>query len=89
MKPTTPEVLKSDFLMRLYFSNQLDSAKIKQFLKEEISRKQSQLDDLESQLESWQNNGMTDMQKVTFDYGVIYYSSTLKFLKELLYQSDI
>ncbi|MGO0155586.1 helix-turn-helix transcriptional regulator [Leuconostoc mesenteroides] len=88
LKPTSPEILKSDFLMRLYFSNHLEAEQITQFLKEEINRKQLQLNDLKSQLNAWQDNGMTDVQKVAFDYGVTYYTATLQLLKEFLHKYE-
>lgn len=88
LKPTSPEVLKSDFLMRLYFSNHLEPEKVKEFLTEEINRKQLQLNDLKSQLDEWQGNGMTDVQKVAFDYGVTYYTSTIQLLKEFLHKYE-
>ncbi|MGL5900699.1 MAG: PadR family transcriptional regulator, partial [Lactobacillaceae bacterium] len=88
LKPTSPEVLKSDFLMRLYFSNHLEPEKVKEFLTEEINRKQLQLNDLKSQLDEWQGNGMTEVQKVAFDYGVTYYTSTIQLLKEFLHKYE-
>lgn len=84
LKPTSDEVLKSDFLMRLYFSKHLNAKQVKQFLLEEISRKESKLNNLEAQTDAWLDHGMTDIQKITVDYGVAYYTSTLEVLKKAL-----
>ncbi|MGX6988879.1 PadR family transcriptional regulator [Leuconostoc fallax] len=84
IKPTTDDVLKSDFLMRMYFSDYLDAQTIKQFIEEEIARKQSKLSKLESQLDGWRKQGMSDTKKITVDYGIAHYSATLQILRKAL-----
>ncbi|CAH1850818.1 PadR family transcriptional regulator [Convivina intestini] len=84
--PTDDETFKSDFLMRLYFSQYLSDADIHAFIQEEIQRKEAKMARLTSQLALWQEQGMTPVQKITYDYGVAYYTSTLQVLKEALIQ---
>ncbi|MFR8086181.1 MAG: PadR family transcriptional regulator, partial [Leuconostoc gelidum] len=52
------------------------------FFKEEISRKEAKLATLQAQLATWLENGMTDRQQITFDYGIAYYTATLEVLKK-------
>lgn len=84
LKPTADEVFKSDFLMRMYFSEYLDDQQVLMFIKEELKRKRQKLDSLESLQTQWVQSGMTKAQKVTFDYGVAYYQSAIQVLKEAL-----
>lgn len=84
LEPTSDEILKSDFLLRLYFSDYLSQQQIKQFIEVEIIHKQKKLDELKTQLDAWIAKGMTHGQKITFDYGVAYYSSTIDVLQNAL-----
>jgi len=80
-EPTSDEILKSDVLMRLYFSQDFPTEQVSEFLQEEIARKEAKLATLQSQLATWLADGMTDRQKITFDYGIAYYTATLEVLK--------
>ncbi|WP_407124699.1 hypothetical protein [Weissella paramesenteroides] len=53
--------------MRLYFSDWLDKEKVKEFIKEEIKRKQAKLESLKNNIDTWQSNGMSVTQKITYD----------------------
>lgn len=86
LKPTSDEVLKSDFLMRLYFSEQLPEEQVIAFIKEEIARKSAKLVNLKEQLNQWVGSGMTTTQKIAFNYGIAYYKSTLAVLNDTLAQ---
>lgn len=81
-EPTSDEILKSDFLMHLYFSQDLPTEQVALFFKEEISRKEAKLATLQAQLATWLENSMTDRQQITFDYGIAYYTATLEVLKK-------
>jgi len=80
--PTSDEILKSDFLMHLYFSQDLPKEQVTVFFQEEIARKEVKLATLQAQLATWIENGKTERQKVTFDYGIAYYTATLAVLKK-------
>lgn len=80
-EPTADEVFKSDFLMRLYFSQDLPDDEVCQFLDEEIARKTQKLSELQAQLDFWVSQGMTKTQRMTFDYGEAYYTATLATLQ--------
>ncbi len=80
--PTSDEIIKSDFLMHLYFSQELPNEQVAVFFQEEIARKEAKLATLQAQLATWLENGMTERQKVTFDYGIAYYTATLDVLKK-------
>lgn len=82
LAPTADEIFKSDVLMRLYFSQNLPASQVAEFLQEEIIRKETKLAELKAQLDHWMDSGMTDVQKITFDYGVAYYTATLEVLKK-------
>lgn len=86
VKPTSEEIFKSDFLMRLYFSDWLDKEKVKEFIKEEIKRKQAKLESLKNNIDTWQSNGMSVTQKITYDYGIAYYQGILDVLHDSLNQ---
>ena len=80
-EPTSDDILKSDVLMRLYFSEDLADNDICTFLDEEIRRKSDKLAALQAQLQTWLDQGMTETQRITFDYGVASYNATLAVLK--------
>ncbi|MEX0381582.1 PadR family transcriptional regulator [Leuconostoc sp. MS02] len=81
-EPTSDEILKSDFLMHLYFSQDLSTEQVALFFQEEIARKEAKIAALQSQLATWLENGMTEQRKITFDYGIAYYTATLAVLKK-------
>ncbi|MEJ6399922.1 PadR family transcriptional regulator [Nicoliella lavandulae] len=75
---------KSDFLMKMYFGvNFSKNEKIK-LIEKQINMKQHKLDLLKLNLKKWKNNGMNNNHKFTYDYGIVYYSSSIDFLKKEL-----
>lgn len=81
---TEPEVLKSDFLMKLYFGASLDSGNDVTFLKEELVRKQASLQQLVENVEKWRNDGMSDHQLFTVEYGMAYYRAAIEVIEKRL-----
>ncbi|QVI34841.1 PadR family transcriptional regulator [Lacticaseibacillus chiayiensis] len=85
---TVEETFKSDFLMRMYFGQELDRDKMISFIKQEIERKKTNLSELTDNYERWTNNGMNSFQEITFMYGIAYYKSEIKVLNEALEKLD-
>ena len=81
---TADEVYKSDFLMRLYFGRNLKKEKIRKLIQLEISKKENNLDELTRNYEKWKTNGMDSLQEITYKYGISYYQTALKVLREAL-----
>lgn len=81
---TADEVYKSDFLMRLYFGRNLKKEKIRELIQLEISKKENNLDELTRNYEKWKTNGMDSLQEITYKYGISYYQTALKVLREAL-----
>ena len=78
------EVYKSDFLMRLYFGQDLGNDEVVDFITLEIKRKKSCLNELQENYEKWKEAGMDSLQAITFEYGISYYEGTLKVLEKAL-----
>ncbi len=78
---TEPEILKSDFLMKIYFGDSLLPGKQIDFLKEELNRKKSDLNDLLSNMSDWDSNGITDHQNFTVTYGMAYYKAVIEVIQ--------
>lgn len=81
---TEPEVFKSDFLLKLYFGDSLSESKKRMFLKEELARKKEDLSALETNLNKWIKNGMSEYQRFTVDYGIAYYKATISIIEKKL-----
>nr|WP_276535814.1 PadR family transcriptional regulator [Weissella sagaensis] len=81
---TEPEIFKSDFLLKLYFSDSLTEDKKRTFLEEELIRKKEKLATLESNHDEWLKNGMSNDQKFTVDYGIAYYRIAITMIEKKL-----
>lgn len=81
---TEPEILKSDFLVKLYFGESLEEGKEKEFLSEELLRKKIALHDLNSNISQWETNGISKYQRLTVDYGIAYYEAVIKLIEDKL-----
>ncbi|ARY90291.1 MULTISPECIES: PadR family transcriptional regulator [Lacticaseibacillus] len=83
---TVEETFKSDFLMRMYFGQDLDRDKVISFVEQEITRKKTNLSELTDNYERWTDNGMNSFQEITFMYGIAYYKSEIEVLDKALEQ---
>lgn len=81
---TEPEMLKSDFLVKLYFGESLEEGKEKEFLSEELLRKKTALHDLKSNISQWETSGISKYQRLTVDYGIAYYEAEIKLIEDKL-----
>ncbi|MCO7126496.1 PadR family transcriptional regulator [Sporolactobacillus shoreicorticis] len=79
--PVQTEVMKSDFLMRLYHGEYLPEEQIKQIIIEEINRKEQLVEELESQFEVWKED-MSSYQKLCCQIGIESYRSEIEILKK-------
>lgn len=78
-----PESIKSDFLLRLYFGEDIFSKEqIINLFDQEIKRKQQQLDFIQKNASNWEERGMEELQKITLEYGISYYKNAINFLRE-------
>jgi DNA-binding PadR family transcriptional regulator len=75
------EVMKSDFLMRLYHGNCLPEEQMEQIIEEEINRKRQLIEELESHFEVWKEN-MTPYQVLCCQIGIESYRSEIEILKK-------
>lgn len=78
------EVFKSDFLMKLFFGDNLSKQKVIELIKSEIKVKEDQIKRLEDSLEHWEVQGINNLQKITVGYGLTEYRAVVKYLKEQL-----
>lgn len=78
------EVFKSDFLMKLFFGDDLSKQKVIELIKSEIKVKEDQIKRLEDSLEHWKLQGINNLQKITVGYGLVEYRAVVKYLKEQL-----
>lgn len=70
--------------MRLYFGRNLKKEKIKELIQLEISKKENNLDELTRNYEKGKTNGMDYLQEINYKYGISYYQTALKVLREAL-----
>lgn len=86
------DIYKSDFLMRLFFGNALSNQEIIQAIKQEIIRKNKNIEQLTQNYKKWKKNGMSKTQEITVKYGISQYTAVVKTLSEELenlYQDEI
>ncbi|MFP7774087.1 PadR family transcriptional regulator [Ligilactobacillus sp. LYQ112] len=80
----SPESIKSDFLLRLYFGESiLSDDQVIKLIDQEITRKQQQLNSIKDNADRWKEKGMQRLQNITLSYGINYYQSALKFLQHI------
>ncbi|WP_105956687.1 PadR family transcriptional regulator [Apilactobacillus quenuiae] len=82
--PVINDVYKSDFLMRLFFGDDLSKKKIVSLIKEEIGRKNSKLKTLVDNYELWKSEGISFTQEITVKYGISQYKSIVAMLENEL-----
>ncbi|USS92944.1 PadR family transcriptional regulator [Fructilactobacillus ixorae] len=80
------DTFKSDFLLKMYFGDQLTPAQKRTLVQQELDLKQLKLDALHANLTDWQARGMTENQRLTANYGIATYTAQIKVLKEALQQ---
>ena len=78
------ESYKSDFLMRLFFGDNLTNKELICLLKDEIMNKEKKILQLTNNLETWKNEGITKTQELTIKYGLAQYGATKAVLEEEL-----
>ncbi|MHD0398065.1 PadR family transcriptional regulator [Staphylococcus simulans] len=85
--PVKKEIRKSDFFMRLYFGEYVDSENIISIINNEIQEKEKLLNQLQVDYKKWQKN-LTLYQQLSFDIGIEQYESEIKILKEFLLKNE-
>ncbi len=80
------DVYKSDFLMRLYFAEYMDSVDLESLIKDEISNKKAQIKQLEVEHSNWKQ-GWTEYQKLTYEIGIEQYKLSVDILEKFLKKS--
>ena len=78
------EVFKSDFLMKLFFGDNLSHSQIINLMEKEIQLKTAQINHLQSSLQQWEQEGITDSQKITVGYGLAHYTAVVDYLNQQL-----
>lgn len=81
------DILRSDFLMRMYFGNYSDGAKVKKWIEDEIERKEAYIADLRLKYEKWRE-GITFVEEISLDVGIATYSAQVETLKRKLEQLE-
>lgn len=79
------EVLRSDFLMRMYLGDYSDTNTIRKWIEEEIERKEAYVTDLRLKYEKWKE-GITFTEEISFDVGIASYTAQVETLKNKLAQ---
>lgn len=79
------DVLRSDFLMRMYFGDYSDTNTMKKWIEEEIERKETYIADLRLKYEKWKA-GITFAEEISLDVGIASYTAQVETLKEKLAQ---
>lgn len=82
------DVLRSDFLMRMYFGNYSDDKAIKKWIADEIERKEAYIADLRLKYEKWRE-GITFVEEISLDVGIASYSAQVETLKRKLEQLEV
>ncbi len=75
------EVFKSDFLMKLFFGDNLSKEQVIKLINKEIETKENQIQSLENSLKKWQLQGISELQKITVGYGLAQYKAVVNYLK--------
>lgn len=71
------EVLRSDFLMRMYLGDYSDTNTIRKWIEEEIERKEAYVTDLRLKYEKWKE-GITFTEEISFDVGIASYTAQVE-----------
>ncbi|MDO3412196.1 helix-turn-helix transcriptional regulator [Saccharibacillus sp. CPCC 101409] len=83
--PAAKEVLRSDFLMHLYFGQTAGEEAVKDLLLGEIEAKRGLYEDLQRKLERLEEGkALTRYQKMSIQIGLAQYRATIDHLNELL-----
>ncbi|CAK1230049.1 PadR family transcriptional regulator [Fructobacillus tropaeoli] len=76
-----PDQLKSDYLIHFYFGEYLDKEALYVLTQKQIKQVKEKLSSLNYNLKHWQESGMTEEQKMTYDYGIKFYTGSLEILE--------
>ncbi|MNI54784.1 Transcriptional regulator PadR-like family protein [compost metagenome] len=82
-QPAEKEVLRSDFLMRLYFGEMADEATLNRLLNQGLQDKQEMYEDLERKLHELEGK-LTPSQKLCMELGLAQYDAVIKKLQDVL-----
>lgn len=86
-QPAEKEVLRSDFLMHLYFGDMADEATMDNLLREGLKAKQEMYDDLERKLQELGKEGkLTPSQKLCMELGLVQYEAFITKVQSALEQ---
>ena len=84
----TNEVFKSDFLMKLFFGENLNKQQVVKLIRNEINAKEEQINQLKKSLKNWKLQGIGKLQKITVGYGLTEYQAAVQYLKEQLQELE-
>ncbi|UQS82213.1 PadR family transcriptional regulator [Bombilactobacillus folatiphilus] len=79
-----PSTFKSDFLLHLFFGADLPKEQVEKLIKEELARKKGQLQQLLDNYQMWQQQGISQTQLITVNYGIVQYKAVIEFLQSQL-----
>lgn len=85
--PVQPEILQSDFLMRMYFGEFVENAVVIQWIHDEIMQKQAQIEQLSQDYLKWKDK-LTYTQKISYDIGIAQYKAEIEVLQSKLMEMD-
>lgn len=84
-QPAEKEVLRSDFLMHLYFGDMADEETMDRLLREALRAKQEMYDDLERKLQELDKDGkLTPSQKLCMELGLVQYDAFIRRVQSTL-----
>lgn len=78
-----PDVLQSDFLMRMFFGEYTTQEQLGTWIEEEIFRREDMLEQLREDFEHWKAF-MTEAQLLSYDVGIATYEACLSVLRAKL-----
>ncbi|WP_081413353.1 PadR family transcriptional regulator [Aneurinibacillus terranovensis] len=79
--PVEAEVIRSDFLMRLYFGEYVDKSQLVRWIEGEIEKTENMIARLEDNYQQWKVE-MTPTQEICLQFGMNHYRAHLKVLEE-------
>ncbi len=82
------DIYKSDFLMRLFFGEDMSTEQTKQLLEETIKHKKTQLQQLKENQQKWEKQRLPETQRISIRYGIAFYTSAIETLTRELKNLD-
>ncbi|TLQ04312.1 helix-turn-helix transcriptional regulator [Pediococcus stilesii] len=82
LSKVSPEMRKSDFLMRMYFGEYLQSTEVIKILEEEVEAKGMLVKQLQENLKNWEHMSLT--QEISFKVGIQQYRDEINILEEYI-----